>query len=485
MSRGQSKRAVRTRANVVGLTLVLVVAVLATPVALLAHAHLKKSVPSAADSLEKSPSAVTLWFSEAPELAFTKIVLLGADSAAIALGDVRRLNEDPLAVSASIRSPLVPGKYIVVWQTAASDGHPSRGRFSFRVLPSRVPTPVVSDTQTNRAGPRPPAPSGEESQESIVESPADIAVRWVSFVALLAMVGVAAFCWLVLPRMISLAHAQGGSELGSLRDALPNRLARAGIIAAGALFLAALLRLWLEAAAMHVTASRFDMSPMGQMVMHTGWGTAWLIQANGALIAMIALGLTRQTRDVPVRSTSLPWVVATAAIVAVAFTPALGGHAAASPRLTGLAVLFDGLHVIGAGGWLGALLVLLLVGVPVALSVESAPAGSVIRDLVNAFSPAALAFAGVVVLTGSFSAWLHLGSFDALWHSTYGRTLLIKLALLIPVLGAGVYNWQRVRPSLGSAEAARRLRRSATVELTIGGLVLLATAVLVAVQTPL
>jgi copper transport protein len=104
--------------------------------------------------------------------------------------------------------------------------------------------------------------------------------------------------------------------------------------------------------------------------------------------------------------------------------------------------------------------------------------------LVRAFSPTALAFAGVVVATGLLASWLHLGSFAALWQSVYGRILLLKLALLVVVFGAGAYNWLRVRPALGAPPAAARLRRSAAVELATAAAVLAVTAALVSTPPP-
>jgi putative copper export protein len=61
--------------------------------------------------------------------------------------------------------------------------------------------------------------------------------------------------------------------------------------------------------------------------------------------------------------------------------------------------------------------------------------------------------------------------------------LLLKLAVLSPVAATGAYNWLRVRPALGGDAGAARIRRSATAELAVGALVLLATAALVATPT--
>jgi putative copper export protein len=95
-------------------------------------------------------------------------------------------------------------------------------------------------------------------------------------------------------------------------------------------------------------------------------------------------------------------------------------------------------------------------------------------------APPPAAIAGALTVTGLFAAWVHMGSIPALWESTYGQTLVVKLAVLSGVFGTGAYNWLRLKPALGDELGATRLRRSATVEIAIGILVLLVTAVLVA-----
>ncbi|HET7321019.1 MAG TPA: CopD family protein, partial [Longimicrobiaceae bacterium] len=85
---------------------------------------------------------------------------------------------------------------------------------------------------------------------------------------------------------------------------------------------------------------------------------------------------------------------------------------------------------------------------------------------------------------GIFAAWLHLTAVSDLWTTPYGRTLLLKLVLLLGVFGTGAYNWLRVKPSLGGEEAAAHLRRSAAAELGIGVIVLAVTAMLVATPLP-
>jgi putative copper export protein len=249
------------------------------------------------------------------------------------------------------------------------------------------------------------------------------------------------------------------------------------------LIIVAFARLYTQSYAIHGASDAMNAGMMHSMVRDTTWGTAWFVQLIAALIGALAFAVASRARTRTGTVTAAS-TIATVCVLVLAFTPAFSGQAAASPQFTGLAIASDGLHVLGAGGWLGTLLVILAVGLPLVLSAEDPDRGGMVADLINGFSPAALTFASVVVLTGIIAAWLHLGRFSALWSSSYGRALLIKLAVLVPLIGTGAYNWRRVRPVLGDSVAASRLRRSATVELIIGTLVILITAVLVALPTP-
>jgi putative copper export protein len=254
------------------------------------------------------------------------------------------------------------------------------------------------------------------------------------------------------------------------------RAAALGLTGAIVLGVATLARLFAQSYAMHGAERALDSSLVATMLANTIWGWGWLLQSVGVMFAIAGFTLAR-------RGSGAGWATAALGALMLAFSPALSGHAAAVPRVTGLAIVLDGLHVIGAAGWLGSLLFVVAVGVPAALRLEQAERGSSVAALVNAFSPTALLFAGITAATGLVAAWIHLGSVPALWETAYGRTLLVKLAVLSIVVATGAYNWRRVRPALGDVAGAVRVRRSATAELAVGALVLAVTAVLVATPT--
>ena len=81
---------------------------------------------------------------------------------------------------------------------------------------------------------------------------------------------------------------------------------------------------------------------------------------------------------------------------------------------------------------------------------------------------------------GARSGW----AIAALGGSSYGRVLLIKLAVLAVAALIGLYNWRRARPALAASGDDAAIRRAMRAELTAAAVILLVTAVLVAIPTP-
>ena len=461
-----------------------------TPAVATAHGALKSSSPSAGAHLGTAPRAIRLDFNETVELAFTSIALLGPDSTRVLLDSVRAVPDSRRAVVAAIHGALAAGTYTIVWQMAGADGHPVRGQFRFviapgasglgagsapespeqglprdqGVAPGQTPTPTTHHDVTAM-------PGTPGSAQFDAESLGYVAIRWAQFMALLTVIGAIAFQFVVLGGLRRKQQSPS-SMLVDARD----RAAALALWASLALAATVILRLYAQSFAMHGEASALDAFLIASMLGKTVWGSGWLAQAAGVVVAIVGFARAR-------RGLQGGWTIGAFGTAVLAFTPALSGHAASAPQLTGLAVLADGLHVMGAGGWLGSLLMVVAAGIPAALRLAEGERGPAVADLVNAFSPSALVFAGLAASTGVFAAWLHLGAVPALWQTPYGRTLLLKLGVLSLVAGTGAYNWLRVKPALGGPGGGPRIRRSAVVELGVGLVVLIVTAVLVATPT--
>jgi putative copper resistance protein D len=177
------------------------------------------------------------------------------------------------------------------------------------------------------------------------------------------------------------------------------------------------------------------------------------------------------------------WSLAMLGAAAAALAMPLTGHAVESRLGAPAGVVLQGLHLLAGGVGLGTLFVL-LTATFAATRGRPDERERAAAAVVHAYSPLALTGAGIAVALGLVLAWIMLGSLPLLWTTSYGIALLCKLALLSGVAGLGAWNWRRVRPALGAAPGARRLRFSATAELVIGALLLGVTAVLVALPSP-
>lgn len=446
------------------------VLLIAAPAVAGAHGLLRSSSPAADTTLAAAPSEIRLVFTEDPERAFTRIRVLGPDGQVF----TRPVEIFPGNVAvARIAGRLGPGEYRVEWQTAGDDGHPVSGSFNFAVAESGGDT---------TAGPAAHLPSAAQHMADLgvmpdVDAFAGLAavLRWLTLVGAVAAIGAIAFRYTVLARV----SLEIDTEIRT--DYLPDaarRAAEVGALAAILLLATAAARLLLQSLAIHGTDRALDTAMLSEMVTDTNWGLAWVTLVAGALAAVTGFLLVRGGRGAG-------WPVAAIGCAAVAIGLALASHAAVVQRLSGPSIVANVVHTVAAAGWLGNLLLVFAVGLPLAWRLDRGDRWTVVRDIVRAFSPAALAFGALAALTGIFMAWTHVGSVAALTGTKYGNVLLLKLGLLCLTGLTGAYNWLRVRPTLGDQTGARRLRRTAGAELAVATLVLAVTAVLVAVPIPM
>lgn len=238
-----------------------------------------------------------------------------------------------------------------------------------------------------------------------------------------------------------------------------------------ALLLLAGARLW----AQWRTLGGADAGPltdvMRPLLLETLWGTGLIGQVVLAALGAVAF------RATPGRTA---WAIAALATLLLSVTPALSGHAVAEVR-PALGVTLDTLHVLAGGVWLGTLTVLVAMAVP---ALRDAAARVAVHGLLIRFSRLALASAGVITLTGVYAAWIHVGSWRALWSTPYGDALVLKLWAVATAVGLGAINWRVAVPRL-TLGGAQRFAASGMAEVVAALLIYLLTALLVGRPLPL
>lgn len=129
---------------------------------------------------------------------------------------------------------------------------------------------------------------------------------------------------------------------------------------------------------------------------------------------------------------------------------ALSGHAdSATPRA--LAVLVDWIHLLAGALWLGGIAVIAWVWVGRLRGAGPELRRAVMGELLPRFGHVALPAFVVVTLTGVLNAYIQLRHPSVLWESSYGRTLLIKSALVGVIALVSYTHVFRLRPRLLAA----------------------------------
>lgn len=440
---------------------------MAVPAVAWAHPVLRRSFPAAFDTLSTAPFELRLVFNEPIELRFARVELAGPDGTSRILTGVTVVPDSLRILRAPVPAQMGPGSYTVRWQAAGDDGHAVRGAFTFTVLADSGAAP--GDRLSGAFRPPPPQSSPAAFDAG---SPGFVAIRWMMYLGLLGVIGAIVFQSFVLRRL-----RRGGREASKLvAGTLGAPVARFGRVAAGVFLISLPARLLAQTASLR-GSEPWDTGLPLELTGHTIWGWSWIAQLLLGIAVFVGFrGAVRGTAR-------WDWIRMCGLLLAL--TPAFAGHAIAAERWIPVAVVADGLHILGAAGWLGTLAVLLSVGLANALRLPEPERGPVAADMVNAFSPVALGFAGMVLATGVLSALIHTGRIPDLWESGYGKMLLLKLGILSIVAATGAWNWRRVRPVMGDELGARRIRKSGSVEVAVALVVLLVTAVLVALPTPL
>jgi putative copper export protein len=224
-------------------------------------------------------------------------------------------------------------------------------------------------------------------------------------------------------------------------------------------------QIMVSAASMSGAAAGMWDASLLRMVWQTGAGRTNAIRIGGLLAAVLTMA--------PRRAAWLALLGAALAATSFAWT----GHAR-SLHPEPIPVLLLGMHLLGVAFWLGALMPLLMVardGDPPHL------AAAAVR-----FGAAAVFVVAGLMAAGASLLWMLLGSFTALWESTYGRCVMLKLTFVAGLLCLAAFNKLRLTPRLrgGDVRAARSLCTSIRLELLLGVLILAVTATFTTLAGP-
>jgi copper transport protein len=435
---------------------------LTLPAAAWAHAALLQTTPVASRVVNTPPKEVALRYSEAVEPRFAIVSVTDASGSRETAGSPSRSPADADTLVVPLKR-LHEGWYLVYWRVISVDGHPVRGAFTFALGPNPGPAPqfVIPSISETAATPR------------------LVTARWVAFLSMMAAIGLFVLRIVVARPMVARVS---GTRLRSVTIAF----GVASVVALLAIPIYVLL-----ATAEFALRSFWSFGALFPLVRVSAFGRGWLdlelIFALFAAAAAVAIWLDRPERRERSIAAMLALAGALGAAAASLLVPGTVGHAGqTSPR--GLSLAFDWFHLVGGSVWVGGLigLVVLAASLPAARRV----AGLVV--CVPRFSN--VAFVSVLVLIGAGigSSVQQMPTLASLWQTSYGKALLVKIAILGAALLLASVNLLRNvprfkaagrRPEVG-APAASLLRRLIGGESVLVAGAVLAAAVLSSLPPP-
>lgn len=97
-----------------------------------AHAFLDHASPAVGSSVPTAPAAVTMWFTQQLEPAFTTATVTDKSGHDVGGGAAHVDPKDPEELRVPLR-PLPAGTYTVTWHALSVDTHTTQGHFTFSV----------------------------------------------------------------------------------------------------------------------------------------------------------------------------------------------------------------------------------------------------------------------------------------------------------------------------------------------------------------
>ncbi|MGH8245746.1 MAG: copper resistance CopC family protein, partial [Gammaproteobacteria bacterium] len=225
-----------------------------------AHASFLRSQPAEGAVLSEPPVEILIWFTENIEVDFSDARLIDVTGQRFDNKDFH-VHSDP-ANPGLTAADLPDGVYTVIWDVlSAVDGHRTKGAFAFT-----IGTPPAGGT-----APSPQVPIGQGSTSTPPRS-LEVAVRWLNFAAMAAIIGAAAFPFLVLPPAFSAVQGKQGSDEAARRTA--RWLAFSLVVGSLALVGATLASLWIQAWA--AAGSTLSLNAIGDVLSGTRFGDVWI-----------------------------------------------------------------------------------------------------------------------------------------------------------------------------------------------------------------
>jgi copper transport protein len=354
--------------------------------ALPAHATLVTTAPADGAVVSAEPTTVTAGFDQPVGVSADSLAVYTPGGQRADTGGTR--HDGPFGIAVTLTPGLGQGTYTAEWHVVSADSHEVQGAFTFSVgTPSATHVPAI------------------KSPDAATVATLYAVARWLEYAFFALLAGAVAFlivCW----------------PSGARRKGVPGLVVTgwAGLIGST---LAALL---LQGPYSQNVGLGLLLNPALEVsTLHTRLGST--LQARQVLTICAAIAATAIICRLPHLTTrvrviaGIGWAVVVAGLAA---TWAAADHASTGFQVP-LAIAADIVHLTAMALWGGGLVML-------AAFTLRGPSSRAAALAVRRFSPIALGCVAVLAVTGGYMAWRLIGTWGALFGTTYGWLIIAKSA---------------------------------------------------------
>jgi len=394
--------------------------------------------PNSLLETESFPSRIFVLFSERPDPSVSYIHITNSEGKRIDNNNFKITGKYGREASVTVNKNLVrEGIYSVSWSTLSlDDGHVARGTYVVGVGQSSATNTVTKNVTENNT----------------VYSPV-IAILKIPII--IGQVYVLGFIF----SQILIWNDIRGQGVRDIIDVISMQKFTISIILFSIMIgVAATLIPIIQSLIISETQSEY-IKNLALLYFGTSNGQIWIIRI--IICAIVAFVAYYYGRDVKYRTNGSSSVTNAAKrkfllyfllISTIIFigTNSMTSHSASMGTWSQLGILADFVHSTAVSIWIGGLMYILYVVFSNVLTISKNISGkvqqiysqpkSIILLILSRFSIISTICVGVVGITGLSLAWLHIQTLDELVISDYGKTLIIKLSLVLPVIILGGYH---------------------------------------------
>lgn len=398
-----------------------------------AHAVLIRSSPENGSKIDRAPLRVSLYFSEPFVRKLTEVKVTDIDGNQVDTGDLEFDDSDATFVSVGVQHGLEPGLYLVNWSNVSTvDGHPWSGIFQFILLNPDGSVPANAEFN--------PMLGASGQGISLIPPISDVVLKWVALLATVLAAG--AEFWLIAVARPATAFLDE-EPAAMLRERSRRVTSLIAYVSLPLAFLA-------MAVLIPVTVDRFGSdTSVWSYLTSVQTGEYRLAFEVLTLLALAGAFIMARARTAQMREIGL-WSFAATSFAAL-LTFSLTSHGAAIDAGSFWAVTSDFIHTAASALWVGALVMLLPMLLWIRKPLRDAERMLYTANVFDRFSVAAGLSVIAILATGVFNSLVQLPSWDAFVDTAYGRALLAKLALVLPLLGVAGVNAFFLKPRLVEA----------------------------------